>query len=406
MGIPLFPFFHGVDLTVDTSADKDASKRLRLSEPSVHGRGSPGATPTRTSRSGSGPDSRKGSEPPTSRQRVDSSVSAGESQFAVSLGPPGMASPDEPVLSPVISESDRHSADLSPVMKPEPREHQPMLAAAPRHPSQGEDQSRDRMDVHRHLPSLSDVFDGQGLPGGMRPSIEPSGGYRFPGGHLNQEPNRQGGGDSRPPPMTNGHPYPSTSQHPPFGPPRPAVDGPLPIHALLASKPEFHAHQQPQPPQHIHPYHHDQKPRLAPPNGGRSPNSLPMINPAGSYHPTPPPLSHHHHNNNHPSPPPSAVNGHHPHPQHQHQHHHMNQQPQQQQQPFRPQQPQHQSHQQQQQQRSPQPPQQTSGPPPPQGILPSPARPGGGQAPGQGGKNLDGMSALLRAGEIVDRRQQ
>ncbi|KAK3905857.1 hypothetical protein C8A05DRAFT_12364, partial [Staphylotrichum tortipilum] len=253
------------------SQDKDASKRLRLSEPSAHGRGSPGATPTRTSRSGSGADSRKGSEPPTSRQRVDSNVSAGESQFAVSLGPPGMASPDEPVLSPVISESDRHSAaDLSPVMKPEPREHQPMLAAARRHPGQGgEDQARDQMNVHRHLPSLSDVFDGQGLPGGMRPSIEPSGGYRFPGALNNPEPpaNRPGS-DSRPPPVSNGHPYPPTNQHS-FGPPRPAVDGPLPIHALLASKPEptFHTHQQPQPPQHIHPYHHDQKPRLAPPNG-------------------------------------------------------------------------------------------------------------------------------------------
>jgi len=266
-------------------ADKDGSKRLRLSESGGQGRCSPGATPTRTSRSGSGADSRKGSEPPTSRQRVDSAASMSESQFSVSLGPSAsIASPEEPILSPVISDSERHSSDLSPTFKTEPRDQ--VSLPGPRHHNQGEEQSREQPSTHRHLPSLSDVFDGQGLPGGMRPSNEQANGYRFPGAHVVGSPGpplSHGGGDARPAPLTNGHSYVGNPPaHPSFGHPRPPVDGPLPIHALLASKPEppFHNHQPP----HIppgNPYHTDQKPRLVhqPPNGAAG---LPMINGASS----------------------------------------------------------------------------------------------------------------------------
>ncbi len=263
--------------------DKDASKRLRLSEPGSQGRG-PSATPTRTSRSGSGADSRRGSEPPTSRQRVDS---MSDSQFALSMGPSAsIASPDDPILSPVMSDSERHSADLSPTFKSEPRD-QPALAG-PRHPHQGEDQGREPPGLHRHLPSLSDVFDGQGLPGGMRPSIEPNG-YRFPGGHVGApgHPPSHGGVDTRPAPLSNGHPYSGQPpSHPSFGHPRQPVDGPLPIHALLASKPEppFQASQPPHP-HHPNPYHLDQKSRLVhPPQNGAA--GLPMINGAWPNHST------------------------------------------------------------------------------------------------------------------------
>lgn len=332
------------------SQDKDASKRLRLSESGAQGRGSPSATPTRTSRSGSGADSRKGSEPPTNRQRVDS---MGESKFAVSLGPSAsIASPEDPILSPVLSDSERHSADLSPTFKSEPRD-QPSLAA-PRHPSHGDDQSREQPGPHRHLPSLSDMFDGQGLPGGIRPSNETNG-YRFPGPHIvsspGHPPSHAGGGDMRPAPLTNGHSYAGhPPSHPSFGQPRAPVDGPLPIHALLASKPDPNFHT-PQPP-HAHQgnsFRLDQKPPLVhqPPNGA---SGLPMIN------------GYHHH-----QPPPSL-------PQHAP---HVNARL---------------SH--------------FSAQPPPS-LLQSAAPPSAGfPRQGKPTPNLDGMNALLRAGEIVDRRMQ
>ena len=207
-----------------------------------------------------------------------------DSQFTVSLGPSGsMASPDESMLSPVMSDSERHSADLSPTFQLEPRDQASL--PGPRHPGQGEDQ-REQLGLHRHLPSLSDVFDGRGLPGGMRPSVEPNG-YRFPGAHGAGGPGHppsHGGVDARPAPLTNGHPYAGQPPpHPSFGHARPPVDGPLPIHALLASKPEppFHAPQQPPHPHHGTPYHLDQKPRHVhqPPNGAAG---LPMINGASS----------------------------------------------------------------------------------------------------------------------------
>ncbi|KAK4034096.1 hypothetical protein C8A01DRAFT_19047 [Parachaetomium inaequale] len=331
--------------------NKDASKRVRLSESESQGRSSPGVTTTRTSRSGSGADSRRGSEPPTARQRVASVVSS-DSQYTVSLTPStAITSPDESVLSSAESNCEPHSMDRSPTFSLDPRD-QPSLPG-PRHPSQGEDQTREHLSMHRHLPSLSDVFDGQGLPGGMHPPSEP-GGYRFPTAHNmagnHGPPLGHPSGDARPAPLANGNGHPfggSSSSLPPFNHPRPQVDGPLPIHALLSSKsePTFHSH----PPPHLHhpnPYHVDQSPRLVhQPQSGAA--GLPMMNGYHHHHP-PPSLSHH-------QPP---VNE-----------HHINQdfstQP-------------HQA------------------PPPASGI------------PQQGKQtaNLDGMSALLKAGEIVDRRMQ
>ncbi|KAL2199255.1 hypothetical protein P885DRAFT_30678 [Corynascus similis CBS 632.67] len=231
------------------SQDKDASKRVRLSESGGQGRSSPGAaTTTRTSRSGSGADSRKGSPPPNARQRVPSVMSS-DSHYTSSLAPStSITSPEDSAFSPTESNSEPHTLDRSPPVKTEPRDQTPLMT--PRHPSQRDDHSREKPSMHRHLPSLSDVFDGQGLPGTMRPPSDPSG-YRFSGAHILGSPGHSmghAGGEARPPPTTNGkeHPYSdSSSSHSSFSLPRPSVDGTLPIHALLASKPDstFRNHQ-------------------------------------------------------------------------------------------------------------------------------------------------------------------
>ncbi|KAK4238664.1 hypothetical protein C8A03DRAFT_14896 [Achaetomium macrosporum] len=261
------------------SQDKDASKRVRLSESGSQGRGSPNATPTRSSRSGSGVESRRTSEPPTGRQRFDSVVPSSESQYTGSLPISASIAPaDEPILSPGVSDS----SGRSPTFKQEPRD-QP-----------GDDQTRDQSGMHRHLPSLSDVLDGRELPVAVRPSTETSR-FRFPPTNVACGPGHplaHAGRDTRPALSIDGQPsVGKSSPHPSFGQVRPSVDGPLPIHALLASKPEtpFSSNQLPYP-YHGNPYHVDQKPRLVyqPPNGAAG---LSMIN---DYHHLASSLTQHH----------------------------------------------------------------------------------------------------------------
>ncbi|KAK4105492.1 hypothetical protein N658DRAFT_121285 [Parathielavia hyrcaniae] len=326
------------------AADKDASKRIRLSESGTQGRGSPSATPTRTSRSGSGTESGRGSEPPFGRQRLSSVVS--ESQYSASQGPSApIASPDEPVLSPVSSNPERHSFNRSPTFDLDPRD-QPSVPGPGR--SGQEDQGPEQSSMHQSLPSLSDMFNGQGLPRGMHPSNE-SNVFRYSTAHHiglqgptlhHSSGDASSAGPNGPPFMGNSPP------HQFFGHPRPQFDGTLPIHALLTSKPEPTLHAS-QPPHQYHDANHmDQQPRLRHhfPDGAASRS---MMN--GYHHPlSAPPHPHHHH----------PVNG-----------HHINQ-----------------------------------GFP---GTKPHPATgPLGHPHQGKQGANFDGMSALLRAGEMVDRRTQ
>jgi hypothetical protein len=238
-------------------ADRDASKRVRLSESGGQGRGSPNATPTRSSRSGSGAESRRTSEPPTSRQRVGSVVSSSESQHTGSLPTSAsISATEEPIFSPCVSDS----SSRSPTFKQEPRDQTV------------DEQARDQTGIHRHLPSLSDVFDGRELPLGVRPSAETSR-FRFPSANIAGGPGHpmaHAGHDTRPTLSLDGQPYAgNSSSHPSFEQPRPPAEGSLPIHALLASKPEspFSSDQLPYP-HHGTPYHADPRPRLVrqPPN--------------------------------------------------------------------------------------------------------------------------------------------
>lgn len=285
-------------LTPPGFTDKDVSKRLRLAESGSQGRGSPGATPTRrTSRSGSGAESRRGSEPPASRQRVGSTVSTSDSQYTEALTPSTSVSPDESANTPVMVKVERQPSDGSQTFDTNQRDL-PVLSG-PRHPHQGDDRGMEQLSMQRQLPSLFDVFDGRGLPGGIRPSHEAST-FRFHGAHVGSQglPMGHNGGDARPAPLKseqqpfagNLHSYPA------FGHPHPrtCVEGPLPIHALLASKPEptfeprqpAHPHPHPhQHPLHASSYHVDHKPQLIHqhPNGA----GLPVINGAHSNRPNP-----------------------------------------------------------------------------------------------------------------------
>ena len=144
----------------------------------------------------------------------------------------------------------------------------------------------ERLSMQRQLPSLSDVFDARSLPGTIRPETN---GFRFPGpGH---HPPAHPGGDAHPVQIKSEQ-QPFTGSLPPnqafSHQPRTPVDGPLPIHALLASKPEpaFEARPPLPHPYHGTSHHVDQKPRIVhqTPNGVAG---LPVINGAPSNRPNP-----------------------------------------------------------------------------------------------------------------------
>ncbi|KAH6634419.1 hypothetical protein B0J18DRAFT_19012 [Chaetomium sp. MPI-SDFR-AT-0129] len=329
------------------SQDKDASKRPRLSELSggQQPRASPSSGTTRTSRSGSGADSRRGSEPPSSRHRVPSAISS-DSQSSSSLAPStAITSPEDSVLSPSDSNSDSRSSDPSPSLRSDG--NKPPSFSSARHSSQGDGQIfREQPSMHRHLPSLSNILDGSGLPSEIRPPSDPPG-YHYTPNHPAGSPGphslAHSNGDTRP--LTNGNLSLYNSAHPPsqssYSQARQPVDGSLPIHALLSSKPEPPAFAHHQPPTQLppSPYAVDPNARPMP----QSPIGATNASATNGYHQHSQPLPHHH--------PP------------------MNGGSQFTSQGFSPQQ---------------QPPQQ-------------PAKPA---------SHFDGMNALLKAGEIVDRRAE
>ncbi|KAK4230508.1 hypothetical protein QBC38DRAFT_356957 [Podospora fimiseda] len=293
------------------SQDKDGSKRLKMSEPGSQRRSSPNTTTNRSSRSGSRTESRRGSEPPVNRQqRMGSTVSMTTSH----------ASQDEAIHSPIAPSIEHMSSDRSPIFNSHPQELRPMPSQQ-RSPTWGDDRP-EQPPVHAPLPSLSDVLDGQTFGGGIHPGNEVNSYHRFqrdPMPSPGSLSNHHLGGDNRAPPHIKTDPS--------YGSPRTPLEGQMPIHSLLSSKPEPNS-----------PYSAEQKPIInhQPSN---SVGSLPSIN---GYH-TRPSLSHPAVGSN-----PMSSNYGAPHP--------------------------------------------PSGPRYTHQAKPDP--------------RLDGMSALLKAGEIVDRRTQ
>ena len=195
------------------------------------GRGSANATPSRTSRSGSGSEDRQPSEPPIKREhRLDSIMSASSPSPATTP-----ISPEEPFRSPATTTLDRHSAERSPTFSTSSRD----LPSMQSHPHHGwDDQLIEHPSAQRHLPSLSDVFEGQQLMGTGR--VNETNGYPFPRDHINNSPGPLPNlDDARPPPMLRHQDSSaaSTSSGSSYGYPRTPIDGSLPIHALLVSKP-------------------------------------------------------------------------------------------------------------------------------------------------------------------------
>ncbi|KAM7223232.1 hypothetical protein V8F06_001445 [Rhypophila decipiens] len=275
------------------SSDKESSKRTKLESGAISG-SSTNATPNRASRSGSG--SPRDSEPPPSRhQRLGSTVSVVDSQNSTTMTPLSYHHSVD-MDSPKTVTTEIHS-DRSPTFSTSPTEP-PAPYNSRRDPSwpggddQRMDQRQDHTSAHRPLPSFADVFDGPNrLPSMGNPSD--INGFPFPRTRTSPGP---------PPGLINGEHRPpfrheqsggsTSSSASSFGHPKTPVDGTLPIHSLLASKPALHAFEasqlqqttfQPRMPssmehapqqqqQHHHHHHHHTFPHQAP--NGMGPSSL------------------------------------------------------------------------------------------------------------------------------------
>lgn len=230
----------------NSSQEKDASKRVKLSDA---GSGDRSVTPNRASRSGTACSVGDGpamSEPLPRRQRVGSTVS-NDTQYSASVVSGAQLTPGEDSLnSPGTHYFDRRP-EQSPTLGMSPRD---VSVQPSRHSSQ---RSSAWLDGHRtdptsgpkSLPSFSDMFEGRALANGTPHSAEGTPSFNAP-----------------PPSHSSGSPVPSLMKYeagPPtlkkqqssagsissassYSIPRTPIDGPLPIHALLTGgKPAYEA---------------------------------------------------------------------------------------------------------------------------------------------------------------------
>ncbi|KAK4454610.1 hypothetical protein QBC34DRAFT_136823 [Podospora aff. communis PSN243] len=267
------------------SQDKDGLKRVKL-ESGGPGRTSANATPNRGSRSVSRSEDRQPSEPPRSRQRLDSAMSVNEPPYSPTTT---AASPQESVHSPMMSSTDRHSAERSPTFSTSPGELPPIPAR--RSSNWMEDQRLEQQGPQRHhLPSLHDVFESQRMAAARHSSNDVNG-FGFSRDHPSPGPIPSlAGGDNRPPLLRQEDSCSggSASSGSSYGYPRTPIDGSLPIHALLQSKPSPHFESGQQQsyfqgahvPDHKPPYPHHV------PNGIASPVTNGYHNGAGLPHPS------------------------------------------------------------------------------------------------------------------------
>lgn len=206
----------------------------------------PNGTSNITSQTGrTGSIGETGGGPPDARQRIGSIVSTADSCYAGSALSGSMRTPTEE--SSVVSPSGGYF---------ERREHSPSFSASPRDnsappmlpmrrdPSYVDGLRNDALASSRHLPSLSDMFDGRPLLNSTSYSNEQQLGHNpgmlLPRGHQTASPAltpSTSGSESRPPslkkePCSTGS-LSSGSSYSSY--PRTPVEGPLPIHALLTN---------------------------------------------------------------------------------------------------------------------------------------------------------------------------
>lgn len=230
-------------VSLTNATEKDTSKRVKLSESG--GQNSAVATPTRTCRSGSGgSDSLHGSEPPPSReQRICSIVSTTDSHHSAALSPGSYH--DDTMQSPRMIHADRQSPEQrSPTAFNNGARNYPVPSRTePARPDEHrQEQPLSTPQSQQNLPSFSDVFDSHRfLPGGPQQTNDPS--SHFPRGSLTNSPGPPPGlvgGDRRyAPPLkkeqSSAGSISSASTASSYGYPRTPTDGPLPIQALLSS---------------------------------------------------------------------------------------------------------------------------------------------------------------------------
>lgn len=224
--------------------DKDVSKRVRLSDPSVveaNGASNPSLQIGRTGSIGD-----HTGEPPARRQRIGSTVSNGESYHATSVRSASQHTPGDEsnITSPVASYFERRR-EQSPSFAVSPRDNsaQPTSHILRRDPIYVDGIRGEQVAPSRQLPPLSDVIDGRPLPCATLLASEtptPTFGL-LPRGHQTSSPAPTppsvASSETRPPSlrkeqssagsMSSGSSYSSY--------PRTPIEGPLPIHALLTT---------------------------------------------------------------------------------------------------------------------------------------------------------------------------
>ncbi|ROW18315.1 hypothetical protein VPNG_00340 [Cytospora leucostoma] len=231
------------------SQDKEVSKRARISDPNNGDSSAINGSSGRAGRTGStgGSIAEYIGEPPARQQRISSIVSNVESYYAPSVASVSQRTPgEESITSPPGAGYFERRSEESPGFTLSPRDAASQGPVPLRRcPAYADGVRSDSVAPTRHLPPLADMFDNRPMPSGIPHLNEapvPTLGV-LPRGHETVSP-------VPPTPSTNGSDYqrPSlkteqslssagslssgssayNSSHP-----RTPIDGPLPIHALL-----------------------------------------------------------------------------------------------------------------------------------------------------------------------------
>ncbi|PSR81694.1 hypothetical protein BD289DRAFT_33579 [Coniella lustricola] len=225
------------------SHDKENAKRVRLSETVS---GEPNGIPShisRVARNGS-----LGDEPSARRHRIDSLVSNGESYYASSVVSTSQRSPgeDSTLASPNTGYFERRR-EHSPSFAVSPRDgsSQPPVLPTRRDPVYADGSHHDVISSHRHLPSFSDMLDGRSAQSGvLAPGEAATPKPMLPIGHMTVSPSSTptaSACESRPPSLkqeqSSAGSISSGSSYNSY--PRTPVEGPMPIHALLTGGKQF-----------------------------------------------------------------------------------------------------------------------------------------------------------------------
>ncbi|KUI65974.1 FACT complex subunit SSRP1 [Cytospora mali] len=235
-----------------THQDKDGHKRVRLSEPNTGESSATNGHSGRAGRMGStaGSIGEHTGEPPTRRQRISSIVSNVDSYYAPSVNSLSQRTPGEDsITSPATGYFERLS-EPSPAFTASPRDGSSQASVPVRRDPVYVDGVRsDPVAPTRNLPPLADMFDTRPVPNGVpHPNEAPTPHFGLLSrGHETISPAPPtpslAGDDSRRPSLkteqSSAGSLSSGSSSYNSSHPRTPIDGPLPIHALLTGGKPF-----------------------------------------------------------------------------------------------------------------------------------------------------------------------